>query len=78
MEISYYVECLEKVYIRNKRSENQFCLNSILVKPTEIVTSSQPILEPKVALILNNRVNTNKPLTASFDGEFIYSNTILF
>ena len=69
MEISYYIECYEKVQIRNKRSESLSCLAFESTTQPSIITTTQPSL-PKVALILSSRADTNKPFTASFDGEF--------
>ena len=74
MEISYYIECSEKVNVRNKRNGALSCI-ATTESPVSLKILPDPQIEQSV-LILSTRADTNKPLTASFTGKF--SNEIKF
>ena len=69
MEISYYIECSKKVYVRNKRNG---ALSYMATTESPVSLNILPeIPDPPTAksvLILSTRADTNKPLTASFTG----------
>ena len=71
MEISYYIECSEKVNVRNKRNVGLSCMATTESSASMNILPKTP--DPQIAksvLILNTRADTNKPLTASFTGKF--------
>ena len=71
MEISYYIECSEKVHARNKRNGALSCMATTesSVSPKILPEIPDQKIEKSV-LILSTRADTNKPLTASFTGKF--------
>ena len=73
MEISYYIECSEKVHARNKRNGALSCMATrVGISESPVSLEILPeIPDPQIAksvLILSTRTDTNKPLTASFTG----------